>query len=52
MSFSRDVFLMRRLKLSKSNLVINFSLLLLTLSSLILIIYLFVLLKEQIKLLG
>ncbi|WP_346190157.1 hypothetical protein [Enterococcus haemoperoxidus] len=43
---------MRRLKLSKSNLVINFSLLLLTLSSLILIIYLFVLLKEQIKLLG
>ncbi|MGM0218050.1 hypothetical protein IGI43_001150 [Enterococcus sp. AZ126] len=52
MSFSRDVFLIRRLKLSKSNLAINFSLLLLTLISLILIIYLFVLLKEQIKLLG
>ena len=52
MSFSRDIFLVRRLKLSKSSLVINFSLLLITLSSLILIIYLFVLLKEQIKLLG
>ena len=52
MSFSRDIFLVRRLKLNKSSLVINFSLLLITLSSLILIIYLFVLLKEQIKLLG
>ncbi|MGM0218060.1 hypothetical protein [Enterococcus sp. AZ126] len=52
MTFSRDIFLVRRLKISKSSLAINFSLLLLTLISLILIIYLFVLLKEQIKLLG
>ncbi|MGM0218748.1 hypothetical protein IGI43_001858 [Enterococcus sp. AZ126] len=52
MSFSRDIFLVRRLKLNKSSLVINFSLLLITLISLILVIYLFVLLKEQIKLLG
>ncbi len=52
MTFSRDLFLVRRLKVGKASLVFNFSLLLLTLISLILIIYLFVLLKEQIKLLG
>lgn len=50
-TLSRDVFLVRKLKLKKTNLVVNFCLLLLTLASLALIIYLFVLLKDQIKLL-
>lgn len=51
-TLSRDVFLIRRLKLKKSKLTLNFSFLLLSLGSLSLIIYLFILLKEQIGLIG
>ncbi|ALS36832.1 hypothetical protein ABID30_001969 [Enterococcus rotai] len=51
-TLSRDVFLARRLKLKKSNLVLNFSFLAMSLGSLIMIIYLFMLLKEQIGLIG
>lgn len=51
-TLSRDVFLARRLKLKKSNLVLNFSFLTMSLGSLIMIIYLFMLLKEQIGLIG
>ncbi|WYK01022.1 hypothetical protein A5821_002148 [Enterococcus sp. 7F3_DIV0205] len=51
MMLSRDAFLIRNLKKRKGPLLVNFSLLLITLSSLGLIVYLFTLLKEQIELL-
>jgi len=51
-TLSRDVFLARRLKFKKSNLVLNFGFILMSLGSLALIIYLFTLLKEQIGLIG
>lgn len=51
-TLSRDIFLVRKLKMKKTNLIVNFALLLITLVALILIIYLFVLLKDQIKLLD
>ena len=51
MSLSRDVFLIKKLRKKKQILVLNFSLLFITLSSLGLIAYLFVLLREQIELL-
>jgi phosphoglycerol transferase MdoB-like AlkP superfamily enzyme len=50
-SLSRDVFLIKKLRKKKQILVLNFSLLLITLSSLGLIAYLFGLLREQIELL-
>lgn len=48
---SRDAFLIRKVKRKKGPLLVNFSLLAITLSSLGLIVYLFTLLKEQIELL-
>ncbi|MBO0468672.1 hypothetical protein JZO73_14275 [Enterococcus plantarum] len=51
-TLSRDAFLVRRLKLKKSNLVLNFGFILMSLGSLTLIIYLFSLLKAQIDLIG
>lgn len=51
-TLSKDVQLIRRLKKKKTDLLLNFSLLVLSLSSLSLVIYLFVLLKDQIGLIG
>ncbi|MEI5993504.1 hypothetical protein [Candidatus Enterococcus mansonii] len=51
-TLSRDVFLVRRLRKKKGELVFNFSLLVVSITSLALIIYLFILLKDQIKLIG
>ncbi|WP_086315451.1 hypothetical protein A5821_002936 [Enterococcus sp. 7F3_DIV0205] len=51
-TLSRDVFLVRKLRKKKLDLVFNFSLLAVSIASLGLIIYLFVLLKDQIKLIG
>ncbi|EOL50920.1 hypothetical protein [Enterococcus caccae] len=51
-TLSRDVFLARKLKKKKFDLAVNFSLLVVSIASLGLIIYLFVLLKDQIKLIG
>lgn len=51
-TLSRDIFLVRKLKQKKGNLLINFSLLLITIMSLSMIIYLFNLLKNQLSLLG
>ncbi|WP_348921152.1 hypothetical protein [Enterococcus rotai] len=51
MMLSRDAFLIRNLKKKKGQLFLNFSLLIITLSSLGIIVYLFTLLKEQIELL-
>ena len=51
-TLSRDVFLVRKLQKKKLDLAFNFSLLAVSITSLGLIIYLFVLLKDQIKLIG
>ncbi|MBO0439835.1 hypothetical protein [Candidatus Enterococcus ikei] len=51
-TLSRDVFLVRKLRKKKLDLAFNFSLLAVSITSLGLIIYLFVLLKDQIKLIG
>lgn len=51
-SLSKDVFYIKRLKKKKINLALNFSLLIISLSSISLIIYLFSLLREQINLIG
>ncbi|WP_207695808.1 hypothetical protein DOK67_0001478 [Enterococcus sp. DIV0212c] len=51
-TLSRDVFLARKLKKKKLDLTVNFTLLVVSIASLALIIYLFVLLKDQIKLIG
>ena len=51
MTLSRDVFLMKRLRKKKQSLGLNFALLFITLTSLGLIAYLFVLLRDQIELL-
>lgn len=48
-TFSKDMYLTRKLKLKKTSLWLNFSLLLISLMSLGLIIYLFSSLKEQIQ---
>lgn len=50
-TFSRDSFLIKRLKKSKKNILVNFLLLGVTLESLGLIIYLFSILKDQIEIL-
>ncbi|EOL47456.1 hypothetical protein [Enterococcus caccae] len=52
LTLSRDLFLVKRLKVKKMALFANASLLLLSLMSLSLIIYLFILLKDQINLIG
>lgn len=51
MMLSRDVFLIKRLRKKKQSLGLNFALLFITLTSLGLIAYLFVLLRDQIELL-
>lgn len=51
-TLSRDVFLVRKLRKKKLDLAFNFTLLAVSIASLGLIIYLFVLLKDQIKLIG
>ncbi|OTN83838.1 hypothetical protein A5819_003657 [Enterococcus sp. 7E2_DIV0204] len=51
-TLSKDVFLARKLKKKKLDLAVNFSLLVVSIASLGLIIYLFVLLKDQIRLIG
>ncbi|OJG26696.1 hypothetical protein RU98_GL000486 [Enterococcus caccae] len=48
---ARDVFLIKKLRKKKQGLLLNFSLLFITLTSLGLITYLFTLLREQIELL-
>ena len=48
---SRDAFLIKKLRKKKQSLVLNFSLLFISLTSLGLIAYLFVLLRDQIELL-
>ncbi|WP_207694493.1 hypothetical protein DOK67_0000248 [Enterococcus sp. DIV0212c] len=52
LTLSRDLFLVKRLKVKKIALFANVSLLLLSLTSISLIIYLFILLKDQINLIG
>ncbi|ALS36958.1 phosphoglycerol transferase MdoB-like AlkP superfamily enzyme [Enterococcus rotai] len=51
MTLSRDVFLVKKLRKKKQILGLNFALLFITLTSLGLIAYLFVLLRDQIELL-
>ncbi|WP_375179513.1 hypothetical protein [Enterococcus rotai] len=51
-TLSRDIFLVKKLKVKKMNFILNFSLMLVSLTSVGLIIYLFALLKEQIKVLS
>lgn len=51
-TLSKDVFLVRKLRKKRLDLAINFGLLAVSITSLTLIIYLFVLLKDQIKLIG
>lgn len=51
-TLSRDILLVKKLKLAKVSFTLNFTLLFISLSSVGLIIYLFTSLKEQIKLLG
>lgn len=51
-TFSKDLYLTRKLRLSKTSLLINFSLLLTSLTSVCLVIYLFSILKEQIQFFG
>ncbi|HCM89367.1 MAG TPA: hypothetical protein DIS85_05670 [Vagococcus sp.] len=48
-SFSKDHFLIKKLKLKKLNYIFNFLLLIISLSDIGLIIYLFSLLKQQIE---
>lgn len=50
-TLARDVFLIKKLRKKKQGLLLNFSLLFITLTSLGLITYLFTLLREQIDLL-
>lgn len=50
-TLSRDVFLLKKLRKKKRKYILNFSLLVLTLGSLSLIVYLFNILREQIELL-
>ncbi|OEG09655.1 hypothetical protein BCR21_15040 [Enterococcus ureasiticus] len=52
LTLSRDVFLIKRLKKKKQFLLLNFSFLVFTFISVTLVIYLLVLLKDQIQLLG
>lgn len=51
-TLSKDALLVKRLRKSRRSLSINFSLVVVSLTSVGLIIYLFVLLKDQIRLLG
>lgn len=51
-TLSRDVFLVRRLRKKRLSLALNFNFLIISIVSLSLIIYLFILLKDQIKLIG
>lgn len=52
LTFSKDIFYTKKLKLNKSSLVLNCSLLLLSILSISLIIYLFISLREQIGLIN
>lgn len=52
LTFSRDVYLIKKLKLNRSSLIANFSLLMISCISVGLVVYLFILLKNQINLLG
>ena len=52
LTFSRDIFLVKKLKQTKVKFTLNFSLLLVSLSSVSLIIYLFMLLKDQIRMMS
>lgn len=52
LTFSKDIFYTKKLKLNKSSLVLNCSLLLLSILSISLIIYLFISLREQISLIN
>ncbi|WP_242700672.1 hypothetical protein DOK67_0001462 [Enterococcus sp. DIV0212c] len=51
-TLSKDVFLARKLRKKKLDLFFNFTLLAVSITSISLIIYLFTLLKDQIKLIG
>ncbi|OTN89026.1 hypothetical protein A5819_001518 [Enterococcus sp. 7E2_DIV0204] len=51
-TFSKDVFLVKRLKKRKRSLWLNGSFLAITFISISLVIYLFILLRDQIQLLG
>lgn len=51
-TLSRDVFLVRKLRKKRVSLALNFNFLIISIVSLSLIIYLFILLKDQIKLIG
>lgn len=48
LTFSKDLYLTKKLKKSKKSLFLNFSLLIISFVSISLVIYLFVLLKDQI----
>lgn len=48
LTFSKDLYLTKKLKKSKKSLILNFSLLIISFISISLVIYLFVLLKDQI----
>ncbi|MBO0437448.1 hypothetical protein [Vagococcus fluvialis] len=48
LTFSKDLYLTKKLKKSKKSLILNFSLLIISFVSISLVIYLFVLLKDQI----
>lgn len=52
LTISKDITLTRRLKKHKKGLWLNVTVLLVTLTSLSLIIYLFLVLKEQLQLIG
>ncbi len=47
-SFSKDHFFIKKLKKSKSSYVLNFTFLILSIADILLIVYLFMILKEQI----
>lgn len=51
-TFSRDLFLTKSLKLSKKGMILNFSLLVISVLAIGMITYLFVILKQQIDFLG
>ncbi|MBO0428303.1 hypothetical protein [Vagococcus fluvialis] len=52
LTFSRDIYLIKKLKLNRSSLAVNFSLLMIACISVGIVVYLFILLKNQINLLG
>lgn len=52
LTFSRDIFLVKKLKQTKAKFALNFSLMFVSLTSVSLIIYLFMLLKDQIRMMS